>query len=185
MWYAKDTNDFLISQTNTSYTGSKVEWATVKTNEELIHRQEDISYFKYKDVSGDIQEQNFAYIKNDATDALAKCGSLQIPTGWTEITLTEYLFEIAKIDKAIELKIDYNSDILWTDDSMLFYDKWKIAYPSNTDYDAWYGEVMAYWTEGRTERDLNKTDLSNATTKAQVDSILYTPTHVKTKEQIG
>jgi len=114
-----------------------------------------------------------------ASDLFGDCGTPNYKIVNDEvITRTESeKLSCNKIKKDEELKNDYLTDILWTDDSKEYYDKFKIIHPDDTSKDAWFAGVMTYWDEGRTEREINKTDLENATTLAQIEAITYDPTH--------
>lgn len=89
-----------------------------------------------------------------------------------------------KVIKDSELKTIYMNDILWTDDAKVFYDKLKLTSPNNTDYDAWYADVLAYWAEAQAERVANKAAVAAAETIANINAIVYNPTHTKTRNQI-
>ena len=82
------------------------------------------------------------------------------------------------------LKNQYLDDVLWTDDSKLFYDKFKIANPTDESLDAWYSDIINYWDESRTERDSNKSDIVGAADLEELSLISYDPTHIKSRAEL-
>lgn len=186
----------------------------VLTDLRLTHSFDDYFCWKYQYVDIDNYNTNtiILYAIDDASNNVVDIQTTDMITNPTGITLTETQaaalfddkgvpsFEVVagavlsrsaadklqeqKDNKKIALKREYMEDVLWTDNAKVFYDKWKDRYPSNTDHDTWFEDVMTYWKEARTERDANKTSVDDAIDEAGVDAVTFTPTHVKSRSTI-
>lgn len=175
-------NNYLTNVVNVNYTGTSFDWGVNKTNEELIYSDDNIRFYKYKLINNVPTEQTVSYVNQNNVYKI--CGSFDIPTGFNIVPQSEYDLEIARQKKAKILKEYYLLDILWTDDSKMFYDKLKLHDPANTSKDSWWTDIMLYWGESYIERKENKTNLINASTVTAVNNVDFNPVHVKNRNEI-
>lgn len=83
-----------------------------------------------------------------------------------------------------ELKKQFIKDISWTDSIYIFQEKRKGKQKNNAEDDIKYANSLTYWDEGYTHYDQLKVGLYNATSIAEVDAVVYNPTHAKSREEI-